>query len=183
MSIDVNELIERTVEAMGYEFVELERLPRGLMRVTLDTLQDGGITLDDCERVSNQLTHLFTVEGVNYERLEVSSPGIERPLKRAKDWARFVGELAHVELFHPLQAEGFPEMGRRKLEGRIVKVENEEGLDWVTFDFFEVNIAKTPGAALRQRRPKAAAQAPVQVRFTVSDVERAHLLRQLNFKG
>ena len=87
----LTELVERTVEGLGYEFVELERLARGLVRVTIDTTNEGGITLDDCERVSDQLTHLFTVENVPYERLEVSSPGVERPLKRARDWERFAG--------------------------------------------------------------------------------------------
>ena len=97
----LNELVERTVEGLGYEFVELERLARGLLRVTIDTTAEGGISLEDCERVSDQLTHLFTVEDIPYERLEVSSPGVERPLKRARDWSRFAGELAHVELFAP----------------------------------------------------------------------------------
>ena len=78
----------------------LERLARGLVRVTIDTTAEGGISLEDCERVSDQLTHLFTVEDVPYERLEVSSPGVERPLKRARDWERFAGELAAVELGH-----------------------------------------------------------------------------------
>ena len=92
----LNELVERTVEGMGYEFVELERLARGLVRVTIDTTAEGGISLEDCERVSDQLTHLFTVEDIPYERLEVSSPGVERPLKRARDWDRFAGELDEI---------------------------------------------------------------------------------------
>ena len=89
-------LVKKTVEGLGYELVDVERLQRGLVRVTIDIVGDGGITLEDCERVSDQLTHLFTVEDVSYERLEVSSPGVERPLKRARDWERFTGELAWV---------------------------------------------------------------------------------------
>ena len=111
-STDLLTLVEKTVEGMGFEFVDLEHLPRGLLRVTMDSPQ--GVGVDDCEQVSNQLTYLFTVENVDYERLEVSSPGVERPLKRVKDWERFVGKLVHVELFEPLKAEGFPEAGRRK---------------------------------------------------------------------
>ena len=180
----LNELVERTVEGMGYEFVELERLARGLVRVTIDTTAEGGISLEDCERVSDQLSHLFTVEDVPYERLEVSSPGVERPLKRARDWERFTGELAHVELFAPLKAEGFPEAGRRKLEGRIVGIEGESGAEVVTFDFFEVDIARTPGmAALRNRKKKTVEAAPVRISFPLSDVDRANLLAELNFKG
>ena len=64
---DLMEIVERTVEGMGFEFVDLEHLPRGMMRVTIDS--EEGIGVDDCERVSNQLTHLFTVEDINYERL------------------------------------------------------------------------------------------------------------------
>ena len=170
----LNELVERTVEGMGYEFVELERLARGLVRVTIDTTAEGGISLEDCERVSDQLTHLFTVEDIPYERLEVSSPGVERPLKRARDWDRFAGELAHVELFAPLHAEGF------------ISIEGESGAETITFDFFEVFIARTPTAAvtaLRGRRKKTAEVPPVRVTFPLSDVDNAHLLAELNFKG
>ena len=87
----ITELIESTVTGLGYEFVDFERLARGLVRITIDTDREGGISVDDCEAVSDQITHLFTVEGVDYERLEVSSPGVARPLKRARDWKRFVG--------------------------------------------------------------------------------------------
>ena len=164
----LNELVERTVEGMGYEFVELERLARGLVRVTIDTTAEGGISLEDCERVSDQLTHLFTVEDIPYERLEVSSPGVERPLKRARDWDRFA------------------EAGRRKLDGRIISIEGESGAETITFDFFEVFIARTPTAAvtaLRGRRKKTAEVPPVRVTFPLSDVDNAHLLAELNFKG
>lgn len=176
------ELVERTVEGLGYEFVEVERLPRGLVRVTIDT--EGGITLEDCERVSDQLSHLFTVENVAYERLEVSSPGVERPLKRARDWARFVESLAKVELYAPLSAPGFPEAGRRKLEGRIVALEGDAGAERVVFDYFEVDVLRTPSAAHRRRGQKPQAKAdPVRVTFALADVERAHLIAELNFKG
>ena len=67
----LNELVEPTVTGMGYEFVDCERLARGLVRVTIDTLAEGGISLEDCERVSDQLSHLFTVEEVAYERLSL----------------------------------------------------------------------------------------------------------------
>lgn len=180
----LNELVERTVEGLGYELVDVERLVRGLVRVTIDTTAEGGISLEDCERVSDQLTHLFTVEDVPYERLEVSSPGVERPLKRAKDWRRFIGELAYVELFSPLMAEGFPEAGRRKLEGRIVGIEGESGAEEIAFDYFEVDIARTPRqAVLRARKKTTAESAPVRVTFALGDVNRAHLLKALNFKG
>lgn len=177
-------LVEKTVDGLGYEFVDCERLARGLVRVTIDTTAEGGISLEDCERVSDQLTHLFTVEDIAYDRLEVSSPSVERPLKRARDWKRFEGELAALELFAPLQAEGFPEAGRRKLEGRIIGISGESGAEEIEFDYFEVDVARTPrAAALRAKKKKTVESAPVRVVFPLSDVERAHLIKELNFKG
>ena len=119
---EITRIVEETVQGLGYEFVDFERLPRGLMRITIDSQAEGGVGVDDCEAVSNQITALFTVEGIDYERLEVASPGVERPLKRASEWARFVGRPAHVELYEPMKAEGFPEAGRRKLDGIILGI-------------------------------------------------------------
>ena len=182
---EIIDIIESTVEGLGYEFVEFERLPRGLMRVTIDRPADGGVTVDDCEVVSDQITHLFTVEGVDYERLEVASPGVERPLKRVRDWSRFTGELAHVELYEPMHAEGFPEAGRRKLDGRILGVEGEEGAEVIRFSFEEVEVARTPSQAARARtqKVKKAKAEPIVVLFAFNDVDRANLIAQLDFKG
>ena len=181
---EITRIVEETVQGLGYEFVEFERLPRGLMRITIDSTAEGGVGVDDCEAVSDQITHLFTVEDIDYDRLEVASPGVERPLKRARDWKRFEGELAALELFAPLQAEGFPEAGRRKLEGRIIGISGESGAEEIEFDYFEVDVARTPrAAALRAKKKKTVESAPVRVVFPLSDVERAHLIKELNFKG
>ena len=64
-------LVERTVAGLGYDLVDLERVGHGLLRVTLDTVRPGGIGLEDCEKVSRQLTHLFAVEHVEYDRLSL----------------------------------------------------------------------------------------------------------------
>ena len=84
------DLIETTLIGMGYELVELERAPAGLLRVYIDQ-PETGIVIEDCEKVSRQLTHVLTVENVDYERLEVSSPGLDRPLKKLADFVRFAG--------------------------------------------------------------------------------------------
>lgn len=184
---DLLSIVERTVEGMGYDFVELEHLPRGMMRVTID--KEGGVGVDDCERVSNQLTYLFTVEEIEYDRLEVSSPGVERPLKRDRDWARFVGQLVHVELYEPLIAEGFPEAGRRKMDGRIQGVRGEGAEAIIDFLFTDEKPAKTPAQAARERiaqrrsGKKAVVVEPVSVSFALASVDRAHLVAELNFKG
>lgn len=97
-------LIEQTVEGMGYELVDVETSPRGrLLRVFIDkraapNVADTGVTIDDCTAVSNQLTRLFAVEEVDYDRLEVSSPGLDRVLKKAKDFERFAGEQVQIKL-------------------------------------------------------------------------------------
>ena len=99
--MDVAKLVETTLAGMGYELVDLEMSGRGLMRVFMD--KPDGITLEDCERVSNQLVRLFTVENVAYERLEVSSPGLDRALKKEADFVRFAGQKAQIKLRVPME--------------------------------------------------------------------------------
>jgi ribosome maturation factor RimP len=115
MGMDVARLVETTLTGMGYELVDFEVSGRGLTRVFMD--KPGGITLDDCEAVSNQLTHLFTVEGVAYDRLEVSSPGLDRPLKKEADFVRFRGQKATLKLRMPLE-------GRKNFVGILGEVQN-----------------------------------------------------------
>lgn len=98
--MDVAKVVETTLSGMGYELVDLELSGRGLLRVFMDKQPDG-ITVDDCERVSNQLVRVFTVEGVDYERLEVSSPGLDRVLKKEADFQRFAGQKAKFKLRVP----------------------------------------------------------------------------------
>lgn len=111
--MDVARLVEATLAGLGYELVDLEISGRGLMRVLMD--QPGGIALEDCERASNQLTRLFAVEGVNYDRLEVSSPGLDRPLKKEADFVRFCGARAQLKLRVPLA-------GRKNFTGILGEV-------------------------------------------------------------
>src|SRR4051794_9308897 len=100
MAMGLGELLERTVPPMGYELVDWETTPRGrLVRVFID--KPGGVDVEDCARVSNQLTRVFTVENVEYDRLEVSSPGLDRPLKRPADFTRFAGEEVELRLAQP----------------------------------------------------------------------------------
>ena len=107
--------LEATLESLGYELVDLEMSRGGLVRVFID--KPGGISVEDCATVSHHLTRVFAVEEFAYERLEVSSPGLDRPLKRLEDFARFAGQDATVRL-------KLPRDGRRRLEGRIAGVED-----------------------------------------------------------
>lgn len=108
--MDLQTLIEPTLTGMGYEMVALERVGRGLLRLYIDKPE--GINLDDCVKVSNQLTRLFMVENVDYDRLEVSSPGLDRPLVKEADFVRFAGERANIRLHAPIE-------GRKRFTGVI----------------------------------------------------------------
>ncbi|MHB1236118.1 MAG: ribosome maturation factor RimP [Gallionella sp.] len=111
--MDVVKLVETTVNGLGYELVDLERSGRGMLRVFID--KPAGISVDDCQVVSNQLTRLFLVENVDYDRLEVSSPGLDRPLKKDADFVRFAGEKVQLKLRMPLA-------GRKNFVGVIGEV-------------------------------------------------------------
>lgn len=92
----IDNIIKQTVTGLGYELVNIEHTPARLIRVFIDKA-NGGVNIDDCERVSNQLNNVFFVENIEYNRLEVSSPGIERPLNSLADFKRFKGQLAKIK--------------------------------------------------------------------------------------
>jgi ribosome maturation factor RimP len=114
--MDVAKLVETTLYGLGYELVDIEVSARGLMRVFID--KPDGISLQDCELVSHQLTRLFTVEGVNFERLEISSPGLDRPIKKQADFIRFVGQKVQIKLRMPLN-------GRKNFVGILGELQND----------------------------------------------------------
>lgn len=91
----LREILEVTVPGLGFELVDVEITPSKMVRIFID--KEGGISIDDCEIVSNHLNHLFFVEEIDYNRLEVSSPGIERPLRKFADFVRFQGQLAKIK--------------------------------------------------------------------------------------
>jgi ribosome maturation factor RimP len=111
--MDAGKLIEATVQGMGYELVDFERSGRGVLRVFIDKPE--GISVEDCQTVSNQLTRLFMVENIDYERLEVSSPGLDRALKKETDFVRFAGQKVQLKLRVPLA-------GRKNFAGTISTV-------------------------------------------------------------
>ena len=119
-AVDLGTLLESTVPALGYELVDWDRSARSrLIRVFID--KPRGVDVDDCARVSNHLTHLFAVEEVDFERLEVSSPGLDRPVKRLADYARFAGQEAQLTLSAPVN-------GARRIKGVLRGTEGEDVL-------------------------------------------------------
>ena len=95
--MELVKVIEQAVIGLGYELVDFETSPRArLLRVFIDSPK--GVAVDDCAAVSNHLTRLFAVENIDYDRLEVSSPGLDRPLKKEADFVRFAGHEAQLRL-------------------------------------------------------------------------------------
>ncbi len=117
--------VETTVTGLGLELVETERSAGGLLRVYIDRLpgpagEQDFVTVDDCERVTRQLQNVLEVEGVDYARLEVSSPGLDRPLRTPAHYVRFVGGEIDITLRMPFQ-------GRKKYRGLLQHGEAEGG--------------------------------------------------------
>ena len=141
-------LIERTVGGLGYELADFEYINNGrMLRVFIEKLHEvnsalgqGGITVADCEAASHQLQRVFEVEGITYDRLEVSSPGLDRRLRKAADFARFTGHEAVVRLRRPVN-------GRRNFTGTVrgvtgERVEIEFEGDRMAFDMAELDRAR-----------------------------------------
>jgi len=154
------ELIETTVVGMGYELVEFEKAARGLLRVYIDFTPEnagqGQITVEDCEKVTHQLLHVLTVENVVYERLEVSSPGLDRPLKKLADYVRFSGKEAIVKLRIPMPGAAH----RKSFQGVLGEPDGEN---------LKIEFETKDGSAVLD--------------FTLADVDKAHLVPQVDFRS
>jgi ribosome maturation factor RimP len=106
----LEQVVAPTVSGMGYELVDVQASNGGrLLRLFID--KAGGVTLGDCAAVSNQVARVLAVEGIDYERLEVSSPGLDRPLRKEADFVRFTGHRAEIRMRTPDAS------GRRKFAG------------------------------------------------------------------
>ena len=138
---DLQGLVERSVTQLGYELVDLEISNRGkLLRVFIDKPE--GVTIDDCVLVSNQLGNVLAVENdIDYDRLEVSSPGIDRVLKKAADFERFAGQRAQVKLRVPMDT-------RKKLLGILRGVKADSLLIECEETLIEVALSNIDKARL-----------------------------------
>ena len=177
----LSETVEQTVAGLGYELVDIERTGGGLLRVTIDLPWSPGveqfINAEDCEKVTRQLQFVLEVEAVDYARLEVSSPGIDRPLKTEKDFERFEGELLDLTLKAPIgvAAAGSGVAGnRKKFRGRLERASSGWQLLW----------SQEPEPKPGQKVSKKKVPAPLQaLGFTLDEVAQARLAPVVNFKG
>jgi ribosome maturation factor RimP len=104
MAADLSQILESTLHGMGYELVDFERSGKGtLLRVFIDKPE--GINVDDCAAVSNHLSRVFAVENIDYDRLEISSPGLDRALKKEQDFVRFAGQKARIKVRVPVEGQ------------------------------------------------------------------------------
>jgi ribosome maturation factor RimP len=114
----LSEIVEQTVGGMGFECVDFQQSNRGrLLRVFID--KPAGVTVDDCAEVSRQLTRVLAVEGAEYERLEVSSPGLDRPLRKPSDFRRFAGQRVEVRMRERDAS------GRRRFAGLLLNCDEQ----------------------------------------------------------
>ena len=212
-------IIQETVAGLGYELVEVEFTSAGLLRVTIDLLanqhlQDvdaGFVVIEDCEKVSRQLSYVLTVEEIQYKRLEVSSPGLDRPLNKPSDFERFKGEVVKLKLTAAIEGRKHFEgvlrsesPGKFALEWDQVVIEKSLGSDVAALDVKKlkkrVSNAKRRAVPVDQDDPAeiarhqaaklAAEQAGSQGKSTIvskslsfvfEDVEKANLVAQVEF--
>ena len=167
--IALETIVNTAAGALGLDLVDIERTSRGLLRVYVDRPAGCGVvTVDDCADLSNQLLRVFAVEGIDFERLEVSSPGLDRLLKTAADFERFRGQCAKVRLTMPIA-------NRRRFQGVIERVSADE----VIFSVMAEESAGARGKVRPQRTGKGAAvaaQKPETLAVKLSEIERARLV-------
>lgn len=190
-SPSTNETIEQTVTGLGYDLVDIERTTGGLLRVTIDMPYvlntvagaEQFINAEDCEKVTRQLQFVLEVEGAAYSRLEVSSPGIDRPLRTEKDFERFAGELIDLTLKAPIgvaaSAGSTVSANQKKFRGTL---EHGEGKDGVAG--WQIVWSDEPPVKPGQRVSKNRVPAPLQaLGFTLDEIQQARLAPVVDFKG
>ena len=185
----LQQIVEQTVAGLGYDLVEIERSAGGLLRVTIDLpwapqaaevpapQVEQFITVEDCEKVTRQLQFALEVDGVEYKRLEVSSPGIDRPLRHEQDFVRFAGAVIDITLKAPIGAAAGGQVNatRKKFRGLL---ERAEAGGW------QIVWSDEPPVKPGQRVSKKRVPAPLQaLGFSLDEIKDARLAPIVDFKG
>lgn len=187
----LQDIVEQTVTGLGYDLVEIERSAGGLLRITIDlpwvapaagaAVVEQFVNVEDCEKVTRQLQFALEVDGVEYKRLEVSSPGIDRPLRHAQDFERFAGQVIDITLKAPMgaAANGQVSANRKKFRGTLERVVAADGAVGWQITWSDAPEVK-PGQKVSKKRPPA----PVQVLgFALDELRDARLAPIVSFKG
>lgn len=185
----LQQVVEQIVTGLGYDLVEIERSAGGLLRVTIDLPWEPQaaevpapqveqfITVEDCEKVTRQLQFALEVDGVEYKRLEVSSPGIDRPLRHEQDFVRFAGAVIDITLKAPIGAAAGGQVNatRKKFRGLL---ERAEAGGW------QIVWSDEPPVKPGQRVSKKRVPAPLQaLGFSLDEIKDARLAPIVDFKG
>jgi len=188
--VPLTEIVEQTVAGLGYDLVATDRSAGGLLRITIDLpwspVQGSSdseqlVTIEDCEKVTRQLQFALEVDGIEYKRLEVSSPGIDRPLRHEQDFERFVGRVIDITLKAAMgaAAQGLTSANRKKFRGRL-----ERGKVVDSAASWQIVWADEPVVKPGQRVSKKRLAAPLQVLgFTQEEIREARLAPIVSFKG
>ena len=187
----LQEIVEQTVTGLGYDLVEIGRSAGGLLRITIDlpwvAPEDGlvsperFINVEDCEKVNRQLQFALEVDGIEYKRLEISSPGIDRLLRNVQDFERFAGHVIDVTLKAPMGAAagGQVHASRKKFRGTLEKVIAADGVAGWQIVWSDVPPVKPGQKVSKKRLPP-----PLQVLgFSLDELREARLAPIVSFKG
>ena len=183
----LQEIVEQIVTGLGYDLVEIDRSAGGLLRVTIDLPWDPQagaeqfVNVEDCEKVTRQLQFALEVDGVEYKRLEVSSPGIDRPLRHERDFERFAGHVIDITLKAPigLAAAGQVSANRKKFRGTLERVQGADGASGWQIVWSDEPPPK-PGQRVSKKRAPPALQA---LGFKLDELREARLAPIVSFKG
>ncbi len=181
--MNVQELALQTAQSLGFDLIDTERSAGGLLRVIIDWPWQAGqperfVQVEDCEKVTRQLQYALEVEGIEYRRLEVSSPGIDRPLRGEADFQRFTGHVIDVVLRQPMgqAAQGLVSAQRKKFRGTLES--GTEPGSW-QISWRDEPVTK-PGARVSRKKEPA----PLQVLgFRLDELREARLAPIVDFKG
>jgi len=190
-NVALQEIVEQTVGGLGYDLVEVERSAGGLLRITIDlpwTKPAAGspaemqfINVEDCEKVNRQLQFALEVDGAEYKRLEVSSPGIDRPLRHLQDFERFTGHVIDITLKAPMgaAAQGQVNANRKKFRGTLEQVAGSDGAP-----AWQIVWSDAPPPKPGQRISKKRIPPPLQaLGFALDELREARLAPIVSFKG
>lgn len=158
---DIFALTQQALAGMDLELVDVERAPLGLLRVTIDRPE--GVRIEDCEQVSKQLSRVFEVENIDYKRLEVGSPGIDRPLRQLSDFVRFANERVEIKLREAID--------NRRVYTGVLRAPSD-------VDSTNVSVDSVFGLEFEDQTGNTSV-----LSFSFDDIERAKLDPILDFKG
>lgn len=172
--VDLFQLTRDALAMYDFELVDVERAPMGLLRVTID--HPDGVRIEHCEQASKQLSRVYEVENIDYRRLEVGSPGIDRPLRTPAEFVRFLGERVEVRLRDAVD-------GQKVFVGQLVTPAQED-VSSTSVATPQVGSGESTDATMLFAVEFEAKKGVVrQVSFSLDQVDRAKLNPLLDFKG